>query len=125
FKDMILPKDKFLTYQRNDFSLLVQAYIQKKGTLNVAGQVQDGTIGLVGAELDHYLTENFFWSIKSAGAFAGMPNGYMDVLGGVGYRFPFTSYNLAIVPQFFAGAGGGGNADTGGGILLQPQIGLD
>ena len=125
FSDIQLFKGKYLNVQRNDFGILVQAYKQKHGTKGVGGTVQDGTMGLVGAELDHYLTEKIFWSLKASGAFTGVPNGYMDVLGGLGYHWSLGSYGFALVPQFNAGVGGGGNVDTGGGVLLQPQLGVE
>lgn len=123
--DIKLPLDKFLFLRRNDFGLLVQAYKQKPGTKNNAGMVQDGTIGLVGAELDHYITDNGFWYVKAAGAFSGIPNGYMDVLGGLGYHWGLGSHGFALVPQFGIGAGGGGMVETGGGVLIQPQLGVE
>lgn len=125
FGNIHLPSDRYLAFQRNDFSLILQSYNQTNGTRNVNNEVQDGTIGLVGAELDHYLTEKWFWWIKTSGAFSGNPNGYMDVLGGLGYHWITGPLEMAVVPQLGAGAGGGGNVDTGGGILIQPQIGLE
>lgn len=124
FNDIGLMNGKYLTVQRNDFGLLLQAYVQKAGTKSVDGGLQDGTIGLVGAELDHYVTEKLFWSLKASGAFRGIPNGYMDVLGGLGYRWGIGQYGFALVPQLNLGAGGGGNVDTGGGVLMQPQLGV-
>jgi len=125
FDDIHLFNGKFLQVQRNDFGLLLQAYRQNKGTRNVNGVIQDGTIGLVGAELDHYLTKNIFWSFKAGGAFRGVPNGYMDVLAGAGYHWPLGSYGFALVPQLQVGAGGGGNVNTGGGVILLPQLGIE
>ncbi len=125
-KQISVFNGSYLSYQRNDFGLLIQAYFQHQGTTNVHGAIQDGTIGLVGAELDHYITEKSFWWIKADGAFSGIPNGYMDVLGGLGYRWNISQYNgIAILPQFGLGAGGGGNVDTGGGVLIQPEISVD
>lgn len=123
--DFKLPLGKYLGFQRNDFGILLQAYFQRAGTLNVDGNVQDGTIKLVGAELDHYFTDNTFWWLKAAGAFSGIPNGYMDVLGGLGYHYNLGSSGFALVPQLGLGAGGGGLVDTGGGFLLTPQLGLE
>jgi len=125
FNNIFLSNGKFLGFQRNDFALLLQAYKQQQGTKNVWGKTQDGTIGLIGAELDHYFTEHVFWYLKAVGAFKGNPNGYMDVFGGFGYQLPLRSLPIALVPQFGLGAGGGGNTDTGGGVLIQPQIGLE
>lgn len=125
FKNIVVANGKYLTYQRNDFGLVFQAYRQQAGTKNVNGVVQDGTIGLVGAEFDHYFSDKFFGYVKMAGAYRGIPNGYMDILGGFGLHWKPTIYNFAVVPQFGMGAGGGGNVQTGGGIIVQPQIGLE
>lgn len=124
FKDISLFNHKNLAVYRNDFALLLQTYQQRSGTKNVAGDVQDGTISLVGAELDHYMSDSLFWSLKASGAFHGIPNGYMDILGGVGYHYNLGTSGIAFVPQFSAGLGGGGNVETGGGILIQPQLGI-
>lgn len=124
FKNILPPHGKFFDFQRNDFGLLLQVYRQHSGTLNTAGHVQDGTVDLVGAELDHYVTENGFWWIQTNGAFHGIPNGYMDITGGLGYRWALNSYGFALVPQLGAGAGGGGQVDSGGGLLVRPQLGV-
>ncbi len=115
----------FLEFQRNDFGILVQRYQPPAGTKNVLGNLQDGAMGLVGAELDHYLSQNIFWSIKASGAFSGSTNGYMDVLGGLGYHFPLGIKGVALVPKIGLGVGGGGNVDTGGGVLILPELGLE
>jgi len=125
FKNIHLFDGKYLGFQRNDFSILLQAYDQKSGTKNVYGSVQDETMGIIGAELDHYLTDKVFWWVKAGGAFSGNTNGYMDVLGGLGYHYMPGLYSLALVPQLGIGAGGGGNVDTGGGVLINPQLGLE
>lgn len=125
--DIKLPCGEFLDFDKNDVGILLQAYYQDKNTKNVAGQIQNGTVGLVGAELDHYFTRNAFWYLKGAGALHGIPNGYMDILGGLGYHWSWScSPNaIALVPQLGIGAGGGGNVDTGGGVLVQPQLGVE
>lgn len=125
FKEIRLFNGKNLAVSRNDFALLLQTYRQPAGTKNIHGDVQDGLISLVGAELDHYISDVLFWSFKASGAFHGNPNGYMDVLGGLGYHYLLGSYGIALVPQFNLGVGGGGNIDTGGGVLIQPQLGLE
>lgn len=116
---------KFLDLQRNDFAILLQAYRQQPGTKNVNGVVQDGTIGVIGAELDHYISEHGFWYLKAGGAFRGIPNGYMDIMGGLGYHFALRPHSIALIPQLGVGAGGGGNVNTGGGVLVQPQLGIE
>jgi len=122
--DIHLSSGKFLNFQRNDFAILLQQYHQRSGTKNTDGETQDGTISLVGAELDHYFRDNTFWWIKASGAYAGIPNGYMDVLGGLGYH-QSLGYSFALVPQLGMGAGGGGMTDTGGGFLINPLLGIE
>ena len=119
------PLGTFLDFQRNDFALLGQAYRQRPGTKNTEGNIQDGTMGLVGAEFDHYFTKNVFWWLKTSGAFTGIPNGYMDVLGGLGVHLPLGTTDLALVPQLGAGGGGGGMVETGGGFLVNPLLGIE
>lgn len=125
FKDVHLFDGKYLSLQRNDFGLFLQAYIQKKGVQDAWGNTQDDTMGLVGAEFDHYMTDRLFGYAKASGAFSGVPNGYMDITGGLGYHYTLGSSSFALIPQFGAGAGGGGNVDTGGGIIINPQLGME
>lgn len=120
-----LANSDFIAFHRNDFALLLQAYYQHSGTRNINGDVQDGRISLVGAEFDHYLSDNWFWWMKAAGAFHGIPNGYMDILGGFGYHWELGPYGIALVPQLGIGAGGGGMVDSGGGFLVNPALGLE
>lgn len=123
--DFKLPLGKYLGFQRNDFAILLQSYYQKPGTKNTEGAVQDGTVHLVGAELDHYISDRTFWWVKAGGAFSGIPNGYMDILGGLGYHWRLGASPIALVPQLGMGAGGGGKVDTGGGLMINPQLGVE
>lgn len=120
-----LQLNKFIGFQHNDFAILAQAYQQGAGTKNTLGEIQDETMGLVGAEFDHYLTDKTFWWIKTSGEFRGAHNGYMDVLGGLGYHIPLGSSSVALVPQFGLGAGGGGLVETGGGFLVNPLLSVE
>ena len=122
--DLGLVCDKYFNLDRNDFALLLQFYPEKAGTKDTGGQLQDGTIGLIGAEFDHYFKDQIFWWVQTAGAYRGVHNGFMDLLGGLGLRWPLTHW-LAVVPQIGVGAGGGGNVDTGGGVLVDPILGLE
>jgi len=115
---------RILCLDRNDFAVIVQSYFQKSGTKNVLNETQDGTIQLVGAEFDHYLSQQIFWWLKTSGAYHGIPNGYMDVLGGIGYHRSLLG-SAAFVAQFGVGGGGGGNVDTGGGFLIHPSLGFE
>ena len=120
-----IPIDQYLFFQKNNFSLLTQAYYQKSGTLNTLDQVQDHTIGLIGAEFDHYFSNSVFWWLKTSGAFTGIPNGYMDVISGLGYSLNLGDSDFSLVPEMGLGAGGGGLVETGGGFLVNPLLGIE
>jgi|GEM_PF-1278618 hypothetical protein len=114
---------KYLTFSHNYLAVLGQAYFQSSGTKDTAGQKQDGTIGLLGIEGGHFFTPHWYASIQAAGALSGITNGYMDVLAGPGYRFDYGRY-LSFTAQLNLGAGGGGKVDTGGGFLVEPNVGV-
>ncbi len=107
----------------NYFAFYEQNNFQRSGTKNVNGDVQDGVFHSAGFELGHYVTDRVYVAFKTSGAFSGIPSGYMDALGGGGYRFPLTT-QLSATAAMYLGVGGGGKVDTGGGLLLQPIAGL-
>jgi hypothetical protein len=82
-----------------------------------------GNLGVVGAEWQTGLADGFYGRIAAAGAASGSSSGYMQVLGGLGYRWPLAS-RLAATASVSVGAGGGGSVDTGGGLLLEAAAGL-
>ena len=99
--------------------------IQPQAGLATLNQIQDQTIDLVGAEFDHYFSDKVFWWLKTSGAFAGIPNGYMDVLSGLGYHAEICNGPFSIIPAIGIGAGGGGLVETGGGFLVNPLLGIE
>src|SRR3990167_1630908 len=125
FNDVKLPNGQYLGYRRNNLGLFFQTYRQKPNTRNSGGEVQDGAMWLIGAEWDHYFADHLFWWVKTSGAFSGIPNGYMDVLGGLGGEQLLMSNGLSLIPQLGLGAGGGGMVDTAGGLLVNPLLGIE
>jgi hypothetical protein len=83
------------------------------------------TIRLAGFEIASYLTDNWFAYFRADGAFHGIRGGYMDLFIGAGYRFSMNKNRTNILTKFAIGAGGGGSADTGGGVLIYPDISLE
>jgi len=117
----------FMQFSENYIALLEQTYSQTHSSRDASGYVDTSSMSTIGVELGHYLNPHYFGFVKASGAFSGQHNGYMDILGGLGYRLKFTSFlkNLALKAKLAVGAGGGGNTDTGGGILLEPNIGAE
>ncbi|RME80996.1 MAG: hypothetical protein D6771_08790 [Zetaproteobacteria bacterium] len=77
----------------------------------------------MGVEWRHFLDRSRFVRIESEGAMGGRSNGYMQILLGGGYRWSITPL-LALDIMAGAGVAGGGRVDTGGGLLLDAQLGL-
>ena len=118
------PQQQYFDFTQYYISLLGQAYLQYDA--RDEDMVKDSSnLGLVGIEIDRFFTSSWFGLVKTAGAFSGRHNGYMDVFGGVGYRYLFPEFSaLALNGRFAVGMGGGGKVDVGGGLLLEPSVGL-
>jgi len=78
-----------------------------------------GHIGKVGAELRQYVAPGSWWALEAAGAGKGGANGYMEILGSLGQDWSLFGSGLRLGGQLSAGLGGGGNVDTGSGMLLR------
>jgi hypothetical protein len=97
--------------------------------LAVAGEAKtvDGAaqrnFGLVGVEWQAGLGDGFYTRLAAGGAASGSSSGYMQVLAGLGYRWPIGE-RLAATASASVGAGGGGGVDTGGGLLVEAAAGL-
>jgi len=77
-------------------------------------------IGKAGAELRQYIVDGSWWGIEASGAAQGGVDGYMEVLGQIGQDWAlFDSPRLRVGGMLGAGLGGGGNLDTGSGLLLR------
>jgi len=114
-----------ISWQNDGFYLspLVQIYHPKSGTTNLLGEPQSSNLGLAGAEGGKFITDRTFVALRAAAVGKGNANGYMNVMAGIGYRLPLTP-NFYFVNDVFAGAGGGGNIQTGNGTELEADTGL-
>lgn len=117
--------NSIVDWQADRFYLspIVQAYKPKSGTMSLSGNSQDGVLGLVGAEGGKYITDRAYVALRSTAVAKGNANGYMTLMGGLGYQLPLTS-NFFWVNDAFVGSGGGGNVDTGNGILVEADTGF-
>lgn len=120
------PVSGKIIVSHNYFAVVGQGYIPKKGTKNVSGKIDDQHIGLLGVEVGHFFTPNTFLFGQMIGALYGHGNGYASALLGVGYDFPIVSSNrIGLIGRFAVGSAGGGNIDTGGGLVVLPTLGLE
>ena len=108
---------------RQEFSVGWTGYKIPSSVKKSTGGVQNDTMQLVGAKWTSYLDERWFMTVGADGAFAGDSAGYMQILGGLGYRIPITqSTGLKLYAN--AGPAGGGAVATGGGLIYGGGIAL-
>lgn len=114
-----------IDWQADRFYLspIVQIYDPKSGNTSLSGSLQDSSLDLVGAEGGKYITDNTFVALRTTAVAKGNANGYMTLMGGIGYQMPIT-LKFYWVNDAFVGSGGGGNVDTGNGILLEADTGF-
>ncbi len=94
-----------------------------RGSLTTSGQPLTQRIGLVGLRAERIVDGPLWAGIETAGAASGGVAGYAEVLGTAGLRWPVIGDRLSLGVRASAGLGGGGNVNTGGGILLKTAAG--
>ncbi|MDR7269502.1 hypothetical protein J2X20_002131 [Pelomonas saccharophila] len=83
------------------------------------GERRTRRVGKAGAELRQYIVDGSWWGIEAAGGAQGGADGYMEVLGQIGQDWALGSPRLRVGGQVGVGLAGGGNLDTGSGLLLR------
>ena len=80
-------------------------------------------ITLYGAKRRKFLTPNWYFGEAGFGAISGKRSGYLEggVIGGY-FKEISPRWNLAL--ELLIGAGGGGSAPQGGGLIICPSIGI-
>lgn len=109
--------------QRQRVTAVLQRYRIPAGVRTDGGAAQFPTIDLLGIEWNRQLDPSWFVAVESAGAVGGQSQGYMQILGGLGYRLPLSARTAASLSAGLGPAGGGG-VDTGGGTLLNARLGI-
>jgi len=110
-----------LSSVERELFLVAKRYDVNSSVVDINNLPQHPSISLLGIEWNHYLNENFFLKLESAGAMGGESRGYMQTLAGAGYRYGLSdSTFLKVTGQI--GMAGGGDVSTGGGILLDSSM---
>ena len=78
-------------------------------------------LGLLGAEASFDISNNYETFLGADGAISG-GDGYMQVIGGLRKRWPLEP--VSFLGQTSVGFGGGGNVDTGSGLILGASLGM-
>ncbi len=90
-----------------------------------AGEAMTTSLRRVGFEYRQHLDAQRYFFVETAGATAGQSDGYAELLAGVGYRVALLSPRLHLGASLAAGGAGGGQVDTGGGLVGKARVGLD
>lgn len=86
------------------------------------------TVKLVGARAEQQWHQGWYGGVETAAATHGGADGYMEILGLVGWRKPIASgwsHPLSLGAKVAAGLGGGGAIATGGGAIGKAAGTLD
>lgn len=114
------------TLQPSYIAMLGQIYWPHQGTRTVHGQPGNQRTDFVGAEFAHFLSTNSFWFVNATGAFHGRGNGYANALLGLGWQYSLSENQRWLInTKLGVGSGGGGDVDTGGGLVIEPMLGLE
>jgi hypothetical protein len=107
-----------ITSQRQEIGIAWSQYVVPSSVTNDTGTRQ-GNIDLAGARWTRYLDDRWFLSIQADGSYTSSTSGYVQILGGAGYRLPLGS-STGLKIYGLAGPAGSGNGavSTGGGLLL-------
>jgi len=81
-------------------------------------------ISLLGFQHHQYLDDNFYRTFEVYGAGNGGTDGFAKVLGGVGFNYPMFNW-ISADAKLSMGMAGGGDIDTGGGLIIQPMAGFE
>ena len=89
-----------------------------------SGGALTSDINLLGFQHHQYLNDNLYRTFEAYGAGGGGTDGFAKVLGGLGVNYPITDW-ISADAKLSMGMAGGGDIDTGGGLIIQPMAGLE
>lgn len=92
---------------------------------NTAANTMTAPLRRIGFEYRQHLDTHRYFFVEAAGASGGQSDGYAELLAGAGYRVPLFNPRLHLGASLAAGGAGGGQVDTGGGVVAKARVGLD
>ena len=82
-------------------------------------------VTLIGFQYQDYINDSLYRTFETYGAGTGGVDGYAKVLAGFGINTNLIDDAVALDAKLTLGMAGGGSIDTGGGLIIQPMVGLD
>ena len=122
-------KQKNLNINTTYFGLVATSEFPAKNSKNLSNEPMGSHLGLMGVEFGKEFLNHIYLFLNLNGAVMGNQNGYAEIIGGIGRKyFIFPNINninnLYFLSQLGIGSAGGGNVNTGGGLVLRPAVGI-
>ncbi len=117
----ILSKEPQTRTKTLEVSFYTEHYVPDSDSLNIDGTTPTAPFSLAGIKFDKTLTPHLYSYFQAAGAGDGDSDGYMEIFGGLGYRYQLGLLPLTLGIEAAVGASGGGKVDTGGGLVYRTQ----
>ena len=114
-----------LTGRESEWFATLGEYRPSASAQTTAGNEMTAALKLIGFEYRLHLDAHRYFFVETAGAVGGQYDGYAELLAGAGYRVPLFSPRLQLSASLAAGGAGGGQVDTGGGLVAKARVGLD
>ncbi len=117
--DLSLQRGVSIGWRNHYFAATLQRYHPSGVVRNPRSRLNDKDISLVGFEYGKYMGKHIYGFIETAGAVSGAVDGYAEILAGAAYDHPLTESGLGAKAKISVGSAGGGQVDTGGGIVFK------
>lgn len=114
-----------LQARRSEWLATLGEYQPTDNAQTTAGTAMIDPLKLVGFEYRLHLDPHVYFLVETAGAIGGQYDGYAELLGGAGYRVALFSPRLHLNASLAAGGAGGGQVNTGGGLVAKAMVGVD
>jgi len=101
---------------------VVGSYQPRSGARRTGGSELPSTIGFVGTRVERALGNHSYVGLEGSGAGSGGVAGYAEYLGTAGAETTVWPNVLTLGGRVAIGMGGGGEVDTGGGLLMKAGV---
>ncbi|MDH3326311.1 MAG: hypothetical protein OEM38_06295, partial [Gammaproteobacteria bacterium] len=118
--DSALGKNK--KYQQVSMEMLT--YFPAAGVMGRNFGNYNSVLGMLGVRFSQRLNDVVWGEFETAGAMSGGIDGFAQVLGGISFKQPLTR-RFSFNGGWLLGAAGGGNVDTGGGVITRVFTGVE
>ncbi|OOZ39235.1 hypothetical protein BOW53_12290 [Solemya pervernicosa gill symbiont] len=119
-----LDSERRLAPHSRRFLATLKYYQPPEGTVGAAGSLKEDGHAVVGFEWNRDYDSGFFYRLESSGAAGGTSDGFAEILFGGGYGISLADRTRLKLAVGF-GAAGGGDVETGGGIIADSYLGFE